>query len=380
MAKKVAIVSVAQSSGTESKDSLYDLTFKVAKEALDKAGLSRDQVGSVITAASDVFHSGISCANAHHWDPAGAFLKNGSRQDGDSLFALIYGAMRIMSGHYDTVLTISLCKGSENPDNDTCTLMFSDPFYFRPLGLNETLAAAFQMKLYMKKYKISKEQCAKVAVKNLKNAIFNPHAHRKGIFSVDDVLNSEIVADPLTKLQCAPKSDGMVAAVLASEKTAKKITDRPVWIRGFGTSIDAYMIGDRDLLDGELKNAAKRAYKMAGIKNPKNEIDLAEISEPYAFQELLWCEQLGFCEPGEGGKLIDKGITEKNGKLPVNPSGGVLANNPYVSRGLQRACEAFLQIRGEAGERQVHREIKTALVHGTHGFAGQCHSVVILGR
>lgn len=380
MAKKVAIVSVAQSGGSESKDSFYDLAFRIVKEALDKAGLSRDQVGSVVTAASDIFHSGISCANAHHWDPAGAFLKNGSRQDGDSLFALIYGAMRIMTGHYDTVLTVGLCKGSENPDNDTCTLMFSDPFYFRPLGLNETLAAALQMKLYMRKYKITKEQCAKVAVKNLKNALFNPYAHRKGLYTVEDILNSDMVAEPLTKLQCAPKSDGMVAVLLASEKMAKKLTDRPVWIRGFGISLDAYMIGDRDLLDGELKNAAKRAYRIAGIKNPKEEIDLAEISEPYAFQELLWCEQLGFCERGEGGKIIDKGITEKDGKLPVNPSGGVLANNPYVSRGLQRACEAFLQIRGEAGERQVHREIKTALVHGTHGFAGQCHTVVILGR
>jgi acetyl-CoA C-acetyltransferase len=118
---------------------------------------------------------------------------------------------------------------------------------------------------------------------------------------------------------------------------------------------------------------------MAGITDPQREIDLAEITEPYAFQELLWCEDLGFCGPGEGGKLIESGKTRKSGDLPVNPSGGVLANNPYVSRGLQRIVETVLQIRGEAGERQVQKEVKTALAHGTHGFAGQCHAVAIVG-
>lgn len=379
MPRRVAIVSVAQTGGPESKQNFYDQAYRVVKEALDKAGISREEVGCVITAASDVFHGGISCANAYHWDPAGAVLRNGSRQDGESLFALIYGAMRIMSGYYDTVLVVGLCKGSENPENDTCTLMFSDPFYFRPLGLNETVAAALQMKVFMKRYGITKEQCAKVAAKNLKNALSNPYAHRKGVYSVDEILRSQMIVDPLTELQCAPKSEGMAALVLASEEMAKKLTRRPVWIKGFGISLDAYWIGDRDLINGQLTNAAKRAYEMAGITAPREQIDLAEVTEPYAFQELLWYEQLGFCGPGEGGKLIDEGVTEKTGPIPVNASGGTLACNPYVSRGLLRAVEAFLQIRQEAGEKQVHREVRTALVHGTHGFAGQCHSVVILG-
>lgn len=379
MANKVAIVAVAQGSGATSKDNFYDQAYRVAKEVLEKAGLTRDEVGSVVSASSDIFHGGISCANAYYWDPTGAFLKNASRQDGESLFALMYGAMRIMTGHFDTVLVIGLCKGSENPENDACTLMYSDPFYTRPLGLNETMAAAFQMRLYMERYKVTKEQCARVAVKNLANALGNPYAERKGRYTVADILSSGMVVDPLTFLQCAPKSEGFVALLLASEKMAKKLTDKPVWIRGFGSSLDAYMIGDRDLLDGELRNAAARAYKMARIKDPRKEIDLAEITEPYAFQELMWYEQLGFCDPGEGGKLIDGGDTERDGRLPVNASGGVLANNPYVSRGLQRAVEACLQIRGEAGERQVKKEVRTALAHGVHGFAGQCHAVAILG-
>ncbi len=379
MARKVAIVAVAQNSGAESMENFYDQAYRVTKEVLDKAGITRDQIGTIVSASSDVFHGGISCANSYYWETTGAFLKNASRQDGESLFALFYGAMRIMTGHYDTALVISLCKGSENPPNDTCTLMYSDPFYLRNMGLTETFAAALQMKLYMERYGITEEQCARVAVKNLGNALRNPYAHMKGRYTVEDILQSNRICDPLTEMQCAPKSEGMVAAVLVAGDKAKKFTRNPVWIKGFGSSIDTYSIGDRDLLNGQLKNAASRAYQMAGIEKPQKEIDLAEISEPYAFQELMWCEDLGLCKEGGGGKLLDSGKTERTGSMPVNASGGVLANNPYVSRGLQRAVEAFLQIRGEAGERQVNKEVKTALAHGVHGFAGQCHAVAILG-
>jgi len=379
MPEKVAIVAVAQNAGAESKDNFYDQAYVVTKEVLDKVGLARDDIGTIISASSDIFHGGISCANSYYWETTGAFLKNASRQDGESLFAFFYGVMRILTGQYDTALIISLCKGSENPDNDACTAMFTDPFYTRGLGLQETMAAALQMRLYMERYGISEEQCAKVAVKNLQNALGNPYAHKKGRYTVEDILNSERILDPLTAMQVAPKSEGIVAMLLASEKKAKELTDKPVWFKGYGSSLDSFYLGDRDLLDGQLKNAAQRAYTMAAISDPQKEIDFAEITEPYAFQELLWCEDLGFCGVGKGGEFIDSGATQKNGSLPVNPSGGVLANNPYVSRGLQRAVEATLQLRGEAGERQVDKEVKTALAHGTHGFAGQCHAVAILG-
>jgi acetyl-CoA C-acetyltransferase len=156
------------------------------------------------------------------------------------------------------------------------------------------------------------------------------------------------------------------------------LTDRPIWLKGYGCSIDHFYPGDRNLLNGQLKTAATAAYRMAGITDPKKEIDVAEICEPYSFQELLWSEGLGLCGDGEGGKLIDSGVTKRDGALPINPSGGVLAMNPYVSRGMYRIVEAALQIRGQAGEHQIDKKVKTALAHGTQGFAGQCHSVVIL--
>ncbi|MBN2283303.1 MAG: thiolase family protein [Deltaproteobacteria bacterium] len=375
--RRVAITQVAQSPGVESRDNLMDFTYRVNKELLDRAGMKREEVDCVVIGSSDIFHSGFSCANSLDWDGAGAFMIEGTRAE-DSMFAFIYGCMRVMSGFFDTLLVTAIIKGSENPDYDTLTGFFADPFYLRPVGMNETAAAAFQMRQYMERYGITEEQCARVVEKNLGNALYNPYAHVKKRVSVDDVLASEVVCDPLRALMCAPKSDGVASVLLASEKRAKKLCEKPVWLSGYGCSMDHFNPGDRDLLNGQLPAAASKAYKMAGIKNPRKEIDVAEICEPYAFQELLWCEKLRFCGEGKGGRLIDSGLTRMDGALPVNPSGGVLAMNPYVSRGLYRIIEATLQIRGDAGEHQVDKKVKKALAHGTHGFAGQCHSVAIL--
>jgi len=320
MSERVAIVEVAQTPGSESGDNFLDQVYRVCREVLDKTGVSRDEVGTVISASSDIFHGGVSCANAYYWDSGGAFLKNGSRQDGESLLSFIYEVLRILTVHYDTALVLGICKGSENPETDMITHFYTDPFYQRQLGLNETYAAALQMREYLERYGITEEQCAGVVVKNLKNALGNPYAHVRKRLDLEDVMNSKRIMDPLKQMECAPKSEGIVALLLASEEKAKKLTSSPVWFKGFGSSMDTFYLGDRDLLNGQLGNAATRAYDMAGITNPKKEIDVAELTEPYAFQELLWYEGLGFCEPGEGGKLMDSGATQMNGDIPVNPS------------------------------------------------------------
>ena len=379
MSRKVAVVQVAMSPGHESGDYYLDQVYRVCREVMDKAGVTRHTVGTMISTASDIFHGGVSCANAYYWDSGGAFLKNGSRNDGESLTSFFYGVMRILSGHYDTALVFGVCKGSENPDTDMLTHFFTDPFYQRQIGLNETFAAALQMRQYLDRYKITEEQCAKVVVKNLGNALNNPYAHVKKLVTIDEVMDSTRIFDPLKEMERAPKSEGIVALLLASEDKARKLTKKPIWFKGWGSSLDTFFLGDRDLLNGQLTTAAKRAYDMAGISDRKKEIDVAEISEPYAFQELLWCEQLGFCDRGDGGKLIDSGATQKSGRIPVNPSGGVLATNPYVSRGLYRLAEVVLQLKGEAGERQLDKKIQTGLAHGTQGFAGQFHAVAIVG-
>jgi acetyl-CoA C-acetyltransferase len=138
------------------------------------------------------------------------------------------------------------------------------------------------------------------------------------------------------------------------------------------------VLGERDLADPKaLRDAAKRAYAMAGVTDPVAELDLIELYDAFSYMEPLWLEGLGVCEPGQGATLIDKGLTTMGGALPVNPSGGVLSAHPVLVAGLARIIEAALQLRGEAGARQV-AGAKRALAHGINGPCGQSHCVWVL--
>ena len=379
MANRIAIVAAAQMGHKDHQNkNLRETTYEVTKSILNQVGMRREDLGTIISSSSD-FWQGISCSNSVYYEAIGAYLKDSSKTEEDGAAAFEYGLMRVMSGHFDTCLVHSITKASEIPSLNMLTNIYADPFFQRPIGLDDVSTAALQARLYMNKYKITEEQAAKVVVKNLGNALNNPYAHKQEKISVDKVLKSKVMAYPIKELDCSPSSDGTCALLLASEEKAKKLTNNPVWVKGIGWSVDHSFFGDRDLIDGVLSKAAKKAYSMAGITNPIKELDVAEICEPYSFQELLWYEQLGLCGKGEGGKLIDSGVTAMSGKLPVNPSGGVLATNPYVARGLIRIIEAALQVMGKADKRQVPG-VKTALAHSTHGFAGQHHSVIILGK
>ena len=218
-----------------------------------------------------------------------------------------------------------------------------------------------------------------MVVKNRSNAGNNPYAQEPLSLSVDDVLGSKMLAEPIKLLDCKPTSDGACALILASEEAARQISDKLVWIKGIGNCYDAHYLGDRDLAEPDsLVLAAKRAYDMAGIADPRREIQVAEIADEYSYQELLWLEGLGLCQRGEAGSLLDSGLTEMKGELPVNPSGGMLSGNPSGVAGMVRVAEAFLQLSGQAGDRQV-AGAKTALAHGATGPCGQSHCVIILG-
>jgi acetyl-CoA C-acetyltransferase len=249
-----------------------------------------------------------------------------------------------------------------------------------PLGLDFLSSAALQAKRYMYKYGITAEQCAKVVVRNRSNAKNNPYAQEPMGITVEDVLSSKILASPIRHLDTKPISDGACAMILAREEKARKLTKKPVWILGVSNCYETHYLGDRELADCDaLAKAAKKAYSMAGIRNPLRQIDVAEISGEYSYQELLWMEGLGFCGRGDGGRLIDSGVTRVGGKLPVNPSGGMLPGNPNGVAGMTRVAEAVLQLRGEAGDRQV-KGAKIALAHGVTGICGQHQCVMILGN
>jgi acetyl-CoA C-acetyltransferase len=276
-------------------------------------------------------------------------------------------------------LVVAQSKGSVGIPSLITNAIF-DPLYERILGLDAINSAALQARKYMTKYGIQDEQCAKVSVKNHKNAKNNPYAQLPLDITVEDVMKSKMLADPIKLLDTSPISDGACAIILAKESEARKKSNKSIWIKGVGHYTDTYHLGDRDLSDVScLEAAAKKAYRMAGINNPQKEINVAEIYDAFSYMELMWMEGLGFCNRGEGGSLIDSGNTEMDGLLPINPSGGILSAHPVIAAGLVRIVETVIQLRGEAGARQVERAV-VGLAHGIEGACGQGHCVFILGK
>jgi acetyl-CoA acetyltransferase len=228
----------------------------------------------------------------------------------------------------------------------------------------------------------TEEQIAKVSVKNHRNALLNPLAQLKMDLSVEDVMNSRIIAWPTTMYECCLYSDCSSALILASEEKAKEITDRPIWITGIGLANHHQPRLEIESL-GRMKGlelAAQRAYQMAGIKNPMKELDVIELHDFISGVEVMAYEELGLCPLGEGGRLVDEGVVEKNGSLPVNPSGGRVAcgHAPGVS-GVSSTGEIVLQLQERAGERQVAIKNGRGLVGCIDGDA-TTNCVAILER
>jgi acetyl-CoA C-acetyltransferase len=287
--------------------------------------------------------------------------------------------MTILAGASEITLVVSQCRGSMGDHYEISNWVF-DPIYQQTLGLDYLSASALQANCYMKQFGISQEECARVVVKNLRDAQNNPYAQMTMPVTVDDVMASPMWAYPLKEMDTAPISDGACAVVLASQERAKALSKEPVWILGAGACVDSHYLGDRDLTGGDaLIKASNTAYGMAGISDPLKDLDVAEISAAFSYQELLWTELVGLCARGEGAKILQKGMTSLGGALPVNPSGGMIAGNPVTVAGLTRLVEAVLQVRGEAGARQV-RGARMALAHGTTGCCGQGQYVMIVGN
>lgn len=377
--EKVAVVGIAQTKYQRNNPSSHDeMAFEVTKRALEDAGMTIEDIDNTVTCTNDFWDGRtISCMTIT--DATGSSRVPTTNVEGDGTYGVLMGMMRILSGHFKTTLVVAQSKGSIGIPALIANAMF-DPLYERILGFDAINTAALQAKSYMVKYGITEEQFAKVSVKNHKNAKNNPYAQLPLDLTVEDVLNSKILADPLKLLDISPVSDGACAIILAEETEAKKRGNKPVWIRGVGHCTDTYHLGDRDLADvSVLQAAAKRAYDMASIRDPQKEIDVAEIYDAFSYMELMWVEGLGFCPKGAGGALMDSGVTQMDGSLPVNPSGGVLSAHPVLAAGLARITEAVLQLRGEAGARQV-AGAKVALAHGIEGACAQGHCVFILGR
>jgi acetyl-CoA C-acetyltransferase len=220
---------------------------------------------------------------------------------------------------------------------------------------------------HMFEFGTTREQMAKVAVKNHHNGCLNPIAQFKKEITVEQVLSSPMVADPLTLFDCSPITDGAAALILCKAELAKKYTDDPIYIIGSGQASDTLALHDRrslTTLDATVK-AAQEAYKQAGIT--AKDIDLAEVHDCFSIAEIVATEDLGFCKKGEGGKLLDEKATEIGGRIPVNTSGGLKAvGHPVGATGIKQAVEIVLQLRGKAGKRQV-KDAKIGLTHNVGG-------------
>jgi acetyl-CoA acetyltransferase len=216
---------------------------------------------------------------------------------------------------------------------------------------------------HMQRYGTTKEQFARIAVKNHYNGSLNPHAQYQHACTLDEVLESPLVAEPLTRLMCSPIGDGAAAVVVTAADRAARHTAKPVHVRA------SVLVSGQDPTPdapGITTRAARKAYEMAGI-GPAD-IDVAEVHDASAPAELVIYEELEFCKPGDGGKLIDEGVTTLTGRLPVNPSGGLLAKgHPVGATGVAQICEVFWQLRGEAGQRQV-RAPKVGLTENGGGM------------
>lgn len=375
---KIAIVDVMQTKFESAKTHVNyaELVNGVVKKLFEKTGITHKNIDNIVSASSD-FWDGRTISDIPIQDSVAAHNKPEAKVSSDGTFAVLYGMMRILSGQYRTALVVAHSKGSEGSPRLLENAAF-DPVYQRHLGVDLVVASALQARAYMEKFSISEEELALVPVKALKNALKNPFAQRAGNISVSDVMKSRYKAEPLKELDLPPVSDGAVALLLADEKTAKKLTKKPVWLKGIGHNQDGYYLGDRELTESRaLRLAAKKAYKMANIQNPLKEINVAEIYDGASYQELLWCEMLGFSEEGKGIELIKNGTTETGGSLPVNPSGGCLSAHAVIAAGPARVAECVLQLKQEAGEHQIEG-VKTALAHGAWGPAGQSHCVIVM--
>lgn len=375
MSRRVAICAVAQTKFEPNKwrQRMQGLVWEVVKQVKEQVGLpfGTDGIEGAVTVSDDLFDARTISDNAIT-DVVGAHFLGEEKVAADGAQGVYYAAANILSGHHDCMLLVGHSKESQSASRNQITHLAFDPFYTRPIGMDYVVAAALQAQAYMHRSGVTEEQLAEVVVKSREWAAKNPYAQEQTPLTVEEVLASPYLADPIREKFIYPVSDGAVAMIVASEEKAKQLTDKPVWITGLGNCYDTFYLGERDLGGNfALEKAAERAYRMAGVNNPASDFDVVEITSHYAHQTPQYAEGIGLC--GNGAEWLKAGGIEQH---KVNRSGGMLAGNPQMLGGLARAAECVLQLRGEAGERQV-KGAKRALAHGQTGPAGQLQTVLV---
>jgi benzoylsuccinyl-CoA thiolase BbsB subunit len=297
---------------------------------------------------------------------------------GSSAIRWVYQAIR--NGLYD----IGLAAGMENMTSRIKGVIPPNPDDLEG-ALGRVMPSVFAMvaRRHMEEYGTTIEQLAKISVKNYRHGSRNPNSRFQKETTVEEVLSSRMIADPLTLMMCCPTADGAAAAILCAEDRLKQFSGKkPVKILASALLAGQYKTIDTDMAhSGLAERTARRAYEESSV-DPKD-LDMIELHDCFAPAELTHYENLGLCKKGEAGRLVDEEKTTYGGDVVVNPSGGLLTKgHPLGATGVAQACESVWQLRGEAGPRQIPGA-KLALIHTMGGGvsaleAGAC-SVHILG-
>jgi acetyl-CoA C-acetyltransferase len=273
----------------------------------------------------------------------------------------------ILVGGAERVLNVSTAESTEY------FAYASDAVWEQPLGLTFPGVFALIARAHMEKYGTTEAQMAAVAVKNHRHGALNPKAQFQKQITIDQVLRSAYVADPLKLLDCCPFSDGGAAVVLASEEVARRHR-MPVWVLASAAASDWMLLGDKRDLSRvpATERAAAAAYRQAGLG--PTDVDVVELHDCFTIAEIVATEGLGLFEPGAGGRAAETGLTSLGGEVPVNPSGGLKAKgHPIGATGAAQIAEIVTQLRGEAGPRQVDGA-RTGL---THTLGGNTATVLV---
>src|SRR4030065_2136682 len=315
MHERVAIVGVGCTGfrSVTPEHSYKEMVYEAAMRAYNDAGVDpRRDVDSFVTVAED-FHEGTSIFDEYTPDQIGGALKSVHTITGDGLHGIATAYMLIRTGQFDIVAVEGHSKASNIKTLPEVTAYAQDPVLNRPLKLNTHFIAGLEMNRFLYETDSTQEQCAAVVVKDKDNALKNPFAPYGANLSIEDVLSGPILSWPLGERETAQHSDGAVVMVLAAEEKALSLPDKPIWILGTGWNNDSPSLENRDWAHSiYTEEAARMAYRQAGLNNPLEAIDIAEVDDTFAYKERQALEALGFRRPGEAGSLTLEGFTSSD--------------------------------------------------------------------
>jgi acetyl-CoA C-acetyltransferase len=376
--KRVAIVGTGQTYHKSHRPDVngQELINEAVKRALEDADLTIKDIDAIVIGNMDHFE-GINYVDCWSVDGSGGVMKPIIKltTGGTTGSTLAIGGYHIAaSGMFDKVLVIGWEKNSESDTTGAITTAF-DAVWDRLVFAGAISGLAAEAQAYMAKYGATDKDAALVSVRDRKHACNNPYAQLRKEVTIDEVLASPMLSDPIHLLDVCPRTDGACAVIMAGEDVAEKITDKLDWIWATGCRHIYTYLGDSNYgrLDS-MAEASREIYDKVGIKEPCKEIDVIELYQPYSFAGIMWIEDLGLAEFGKGAEYVWSGATDMGGEVPINPSGGVIACNPIGATGLIRCAEIALQVTEKAGERQVP-DVELAI---STGFGGCFWSDIIL--